>query len=170
MGDPATMTALAVGSSIAATGLKAYGDQTQAAGQNAADLYKAASLEKSAEYGRVKAQETGAAEEENLAIQLGNVDAVRAAAHDDPTSPTGVAVRDYAERVGLRNISIQQESDLAQSEQDEADAAYLRQSGKVALLQGNVSAMADIAGAFAKAIPIPGGGGTSGPSGPSSTG
>jgi hypothetical protein len=39
-------------------------------------------------------------------MTLGSIDAIRAAAHDDPTSPTGVAVRESTERIGAEQRDI----------------------------------------------------------------
>jgi hypothetical protein len=68
--------------------------QGTAAGEN----YKAASLENAARRGQAAATEVGASASEKLARDLGNIDAVRASAHDDPTSPTGAAIRDCRSR------------------------------------------------------------------------
>jgi hypothetical protein len=62
----------------------------------------------------------------------------------DPTSPTGAAVRNYTEAVGTEQRDIQVNSILAQSQEDEANAAYLRYASSQALLSGDVSAIADI--------------------------
>jgi hypothetical protein len=68
------------------------------------------------------------------------LDATRAAAHDDPTSPTGAAVRGYAEAVGTEDKNIRVDSLTAQAKQNESDAAYLRYAGNQALLSGNLGA------------------------------
>jgi hypothetical protein len=65
--------------------------------------YKAASLKNAAQRGRVAAAQNGASASERLAADLGNIDAVRAAAHTDPTSPTSAAVRDLNETLGITN-------------------------------------------------------------------
>jgi hypothetical protein len=61
-------------------------------GVAAGDNYKAASLENAARRGRVAAVQIGASASEKIFSDLANIDAVRAAAHTDPTSPTGAAV------------------------------------------------------------------------------
>lgn len=133
---------IAAGSAIASAGLSAYGSILKGKAEEAAATYKAERLERSAKIGRVAAEETDVQMTENLNIQLGNIDATRAAMHDDPTSPTGAAVRDYASRVGLRARTIAVENILSQAEQDEADAAYLRQAGKFANKMGQLGAVA----------------------------
>jgi hypothetical protein len=45
-------------------------------------------------------------------------DHVRAAAHADPTSPTGAAVRDWHETLGLTQKSINVDNIIAQSDQE----------------------------------------------------
>jgi hypothetical protein len=59
----------------------------------AADTYRATELDRAARYGELQAVQSGAQGTRNLAITLGNIDATRAAAHDDPTSAAGAAVR-----------------------------------------------------------------------------
>jgi hypothetical protein len=81
----------------------------------------------------------------NLNTTLGNIDAVRAAANTDPTSPTGQAVRDNQETIGDQQRSTTVDSILAQSMQDRSDAAYYKQAGSDALFAGDISAAAGIA-------------------------
>ena len=131
--------------SLASVGLSAYGAKTAAAGTAAGDNYQAAILDRAAQYGELQAKQTNAEMTRKLTTTLGNIDAVRAAAHTDPSSPTGGAVRDYAEKVGNEQKSIKVNSILAQSQMDTANATYLRQAGNTALLAGNITAGADIA-------------------------
>jgi hypothetical protein len=147
------------GASIAAAGLQAYGDILKGQGTQAAYDYKAASLENAAQRGNVASVQTGAKETIGLDNTLGTIDAVRAAAHDDPTSPTGAAIRDWSESLGLSKKAIDVDNILAQSRQEQDDAAYLRQAGRTALLGGEISAGSDLLTALSKAmLPIPGGG------------
>ena len=68
----------------------AYGDDESGVGKAAGATYRAQTLEANAQRARVSAVQTGAAESQQLATTLGNIaDAVRAAAHGDPTSPDG---------------------------------------------------------------------------------
>jgi hypothetical protein len=130
--------------SIAGAGLSAYGDILKGQGEQAGDVFKAKTLENAAQRGQAAAVETGADYSRKLAIDLGNIDTVRAAAHTDPTSPTGAAIRDYHEQVGLTQKSIAVDNILAQSRQEQDEAAYLRQAGKTALLSGYIGAGADL--------------------------
>jgi hypothetical protein len=141
----------ASGTSIAGAGLAAYSDILKGQGTAAGENYKAASLENAAARGRVAAAQTGASETEKLVQTLGNIDAVRAAAHTDPTSPTGAAIRDWNETLGLTKKSIDVDNIMAQSQQEDSDAAYLRSASKYALLGGELGAGADILGAVGKA-------------------
>ena len=50
------------------------------------------------------------------------------------------AVRDYADEVGTNDKNIKVDSILAQSQQDEASAAYLRSASSAALLSGDIGA------------------------------
>jgi hypothetical protein len=144
----------ASGASITGAGLGAYGDVLKGEGVAAGDNYKAAALEDAAQRGRVAAVETGAQYSNKLASTLANIDAIRAAAHTDPTSPTGAAVRDWTEQLGLSQKSIAVDQIMAQSRQEQDEAAYLRSASKTALLSGDISAGADIVGAFSKALTL----------------
>jgi hypothetical protein len=95
---------------------------------------------------RVAAAQTGATASERLAADLGNIDALRAAAHSDPTSPTSAAVRDLHESLGLTQKSSADDQIMAQSAQEESDAAYLRSASKYALLAGELGAGATLLG------------------------
>jgi hypothetical protein len=147
-----TVKQQAGGTSIMGAGLSAYSDILSSEGTAAGENYKAASLENAAQRGRVAAVETGASETEQLVNTLGNIDAVRAAAHADPTSPTGAAIRDWNEQLGLTKKSIDVNNIMAQSQQEESDAAYLRSASKFALLGGELSAGADILKAAGPAL------------------
>ena len=148
MGLPAAAGVASVG----ALGLKAYGDVVRGEGEQAADIYRAQSLENAAARGRVAAVQTGAAESIKIASDLGNVDAIRAASHTDPTSPTGAAVRDWHEQLGLTKKAIDVDNIMAQAQQQQADAAYLRTAGKAALQGGYLSAGVDVLSGLAKAL------------------
>jgi hypothetical protein len=152
--------AAAGGMSLAGIGFKMYGDYLSSRGAAAGDVYKAEVLEQQAQYGELKATQTNAQMTRNLAITLGHIDAVRAAAHTDPTSPTGVAVRGMAEEIGTEKKGIAVENIMQQARMDEANAAYLRTAASNALLAGNVSMASEFFTAGAGiAANIPGGGG-----------
>lgn len=135
----------ASGGSIASIGLQTYATLLKAQGTATADTYQAERLETAAKYGEVKADQTGAQMTRSLNTTLGNIEAVRAAANTDPTSPTGVAVMDYAENLGEDQRSIAVGNIRAQTIQQRNDAAYYRQASSDALLSGKISA---IAGAY----------------------
>jgi hypothetical protein len=145
-------TAAAAGASLGQVGLQAYASILSGEGTAAGQNYKAASLENAAARGRVAAVQTGATETENIVNTLGNIDAVRAASRDDPTSPTGAAIRDWSETLGNTKKQIDVGNILAQAQQQESDAAYLRSSSKYALLGGELGAGADILGGLGKAF------------------
>ncbi len=145
------------GASIASAGLSAYSDILKGQGTQAAFDYKAASLENAAKRGQVAAVQTGAKETIGLDNTLAMIDSVRAAAHADPTSPTGAAIRDWNEQLGLSKKAIDVDNIMAQSRQELDDAAYLRSAGKTALLGGELSAGSDLLSALSKAMaPTPG--------------
>jgi hypothetical protein len=142
----------AAGTSIMGAGLSAYGDILSGQGTAAGENYKAAALENAAQRGRVAAVQAGASATERLNFDLANIDAARAAAHSDPTSPTGAAIRDWNEQLGLTKKAIDVDNLMAQSQQEASDAAYLRSASKYALLGGELSAGADILKAAGPAL------------------
>jgi len=145
--------------SIAGLGAKATGDVTAAKGTCAVDIFQAERAEQAAEYGRVQANLTDATMREQLNMTLGNIESIRAAAHTDPTSPTGQAVMDWQETIGERQRLAAVGTIRAQVASDEASAAYLRQAGDFAVAQGNLQAGADILGGLSKTFAgMPGGG------------
>jgi hypothetical protein len=66
--------------------------------------------------------------------------------------PDAAAVSDTTEQRGLAQKSIAVDNIVAQSQQEEAEATYLRSAGKTALLSGDIGAGADILGAVGKAV------------------
>src|SRR5882757_7475899 len=94
------------GNSLTSIGLSAYSTILQSQGVAAADEFQASKLESAATYGELKAQQTGGQMTRSLNQTLGNIDAVRAAANTDPTSPTGAAMRDNAEDIGTQQKDI----------------------------------------------------------------
>jgi hypothetical protein len=142
------------GNSLASIGLSAYSTILQSQGVASADEFQASKLESAATYGELKAVQTGGQMTRNLNNTLSNIDAVRAAAHTDPSSPTGAKIRSDQEALGIEQKNITVNSILQQSRQDRADAAYYKSAGKDALFAGGISAAAGIAkGIAGMAIP-----------------
>ena len=144
--------AAASGASIASSGLKAYGDYESGVGKAAGATYRAQTLEANAQRARVSAVQTGAAESQQLATTLGNIDAVRAAAHGDPTSPMASAYRNQQEDIGQTKKAIDVDNIMQQARQDDSDALYLRSSAKYALLGGEVAAGSDVLSGLSSAL------------------
>lgn len=111
----------------------------QGEGEQAGYEYKSAKAKKAAEYARVAASQTDAQMRENLNTQLANIDAIRAAGHADPNSPTSIAIKDRTSMIGDRSRSIQVGNIMAQAAQDEADAQYFKEAGDFALKMGYMS-------------------------------
>src|SRR5882757_6785272 len=133
------------GNSLMSIGLSAYSTILQSQGVAAADEFQASKLESAATYGELKAQQTAGQMTRSLTNTLGNIDAVRAAANVDPSSPTGAAVRENQEQIGSDQRNITVNSILQQSRQDKADAAYYKGAASDALFAGEISAAAGIA-------------------------
>jgi hypothetical protein len=144
---------LASGLSLASMGLTAASDIEKGQGTAAADTYQAATLDRAAQYGELKATQTNAQLTRNLTITLGNLDSIRAAARTDPTSPTGAAVRDYTEQTATEQKNIKVDSITAQAQEDEDNAAYLRNASKTALLGGDLGAAGDILKGIGPVLP-----------------
>jgi hypothetical protein len=141
------------GMSALSMGIAAGGDIIKSEGVSNADKFKAEQLDEAARYGELKAGQTNAQLTRNLAITLGNIDAVRAASRDDPSSPTGAAVRDFTEQVGTEQKNIRVASIEQQAQMDEANAAYMRKSASQALLAGDISAGADVLKGLSGLVP-----------------
>jgi len=135
--------AAAGGMSLAGMGFKMLGDYTSSRAEAGADVYKSELLEQQAQYGRLKADQTNAQMTRNLAITLGHVDAVRAAMHADPTSPTGAAVRGEMEAEGTMRKGITVENILQQTRMDEANARYMASQASNAILGGNIAMLGE---------------------------
>lgn len=149
--------------SLASVGLSAAGQYSQAAGTSAADQYKAEQLDQAAQYGELKATQTNAQMTRNLTMTLGNIDAVRAAAHTDPTSPTGAAVRDYVEQTGDEQKGITVDNIEQQARMDESNAQYLRQASSAAMLGGDLGIVGTLLKGAAGLPGLSGGGGGTAP-------
>lgn len=140
----------ASGASLASLGFNVAGDLFKGYGQQAADTYQSQLLEEQAQFGNVKAAEAGAQLTQRLNQTLGNIDTIRAAAHTDPTSPTGAAVRGQAEQIGGTQRSITVASDLMQSELENQQAQWLKYAGSQAVTGAYLSAGGDVLSAASK--------------------
>lgn len=147
------MGAAAPFAAVAGAGMTAFSSIEKGAGQQAADQMQAAELQQRAQYAGIAATETSANMLDRLNVSLGNIDAVRAAMHDNPTSPTGVAVRGMTEAYGDEDRAIKVGNILAQGSMDTASANYLNQAGSFAYGQGFVGAGADIASFLGRTNP-----------------
>src|SRR6185436_12335901 len=97
---------------------------TSAQGEKAGADYKASKAARAAAFGRVQADQTSAALTEELTTTLGNIDAIRAAAGIDPTSPTSAVIRQKQEDVSNRERNTRVANILEQAQQNEFDANY----------------------------------------------
>lgn len=138
------------GAGLAAIGLTVASSVMKGQGEKSADDMRAAQLESAAERGRVAAAQTGAQLTEQLNTTLGNIEAVRAAANTDPTSPTGAAIMERQQFLGNRQKNIAVENLLAQASENQAGAAYMRKAGNFALMSSYISGAAGAANTAAK--------------------
>jgi hypothetical protein len=144
--------AAGAGLSLASTGFKMVGDLYSAKATSAGDIFKAEELEQQAQYGELKALQTAGQMTLNLQKTLGHIDAVRAAAHTDPSSPTGAAVRGEYEYEGTEKKNIAVANIEQQARMDEANAAYLRTAAAQAIGAGNIKMLGDLFGGLSGAM------------------
>lgn len=140
----------ATGGSLASIGLDAYATILKSEGTATADEFQANKLDEAAKYGELKAVQTGAQMTRSLVTTMGNIQAVRAAANADPTSPTGAAIIDNQEQIGNDQKSTVVGSIVVQANQDKSDAAYYRDAASDALFAGKIGAAAGILKGVAK--------------------
>jgi hypothetical protein len=143
-------SSLAGPASIASLALTAASDVTKGSATQAADDFQADRAQRAAEFGQVQASLTDTTMRENLNTTLGNIEAVRAAAGIDPTSPTTAALMDRNEALSDRQRMAAVGSIKAQSAEDLASADYLRKAGDFAVTQSYLSAATDVASGIAK--------------------
>jgi hypothetical protein len=147
-----TAAAGASASSIASLAFGAASSIAKGYGTQAADEFQADRATRAAELGRTQAALTDVTYRENLNTTLGNIDAIRAAARIDPTSPTTAALRDYNTMISDRQRMAAVGSIRQQSAEDEAGAVYLRKAGDFALKMGFLNAATGIAGGVAQGL------------------
>jgi hypothetical protein len=138
--------------SLASVGLSAAGTMTKAQGVAAGDTYQSEVLQQQVEYGELKATQTNAQLTRNLTMTLGNIDAVRAAAHGDPSDPTNAAVRDYVEATGTEQKDIKVANITQQVAMDEGQAGYLQSAASNALMAGDLGAAGGVIGGLGGAV------------------
>jgi hypothetical protein len=144
----------ASGASLLSIGLSAYSDVEKGAATQASDEFQADKANEAAKFGRLQADLTDTTSRERLNTTLGNIDAIRAAAHVDPTSPTTSAVEAWQTQISERQRLAASGTQRAQAATDDASANYLRQAGQFAQTQGYLNAGIDVATGIAKmAIP-----------------
>lgn len=148
MGEAAS--AVAGPASIASLALTAAGDITKGNATQAADDFQADRAQRAAEFGQTQAALTDTTMRENLNSTLGNIDAVRAAAGIDPSSPTTAALRARSTQLSDRQRMAAVGSIKAQSAEDLASADYLRKAGDFAVKQSYLTAGTDIVSSIAK--------------------
>lgn len=136
--------------SIASLGLSALGSVEKGMGTQAADNFQADRAERAAQFGRLQANLTDTTMRENLNTTLANIDTIRAAAHIDPTSPTGAAINAHETMLSDRARTTALLGINSQISEDEASAKYLRDAGDFALKMGYLGAGITIAGGVAK--------------------
>ena len=134
--------------SLASLGMQAAGTGLGAFGSFSADKYQSEALKLAAQEGELQATQTNAQLTARMNQTLGNIDAVRAAAHTDPSSPTGAQARGTVEGALEQQKTNQVDTILAQSYMDESQSQYLASASSMALLSGGLG----MAGGLLKGI------------------
>jgi hypothetical protein len=137
---------------LASAGFTAAGDLKQAEGQKAAYDYQSQVEARAANVSKVQGIQTLGQMTNQLNQVLGNIDTVRAAGHDDPTSPTGSSIRDTAEYLG--NMNKTTAFDYYYNEEDihKQNSQFLLAAGQYAMQAGQLGAAGAIAGGIGGAL------------------
>lgn len=142
--------AAASAASVASLGMTVAGDIMGGSAKQAANDYQAARLEQAAQFGKTQAALTDATMRENLNNTIGTINAVRAAAGVDPSSPTTSAMVEMNSERSNRQRLAAVGSINSQVAEQEASAKYLREAGDFAVTQSYVKAGTDVFSAVAK--------------------
>lgn len=140
----------ASGTSLLGTGLTAGASLVKGIGGYEADKFQSQELARQAQFGEVKAAQTGDQLSEALDNQLGNIAATRAAMHDDPTSPTGAAISSWQETLGERQKNIAVTSLQEQAQEDQMASQYEQSAAGMALLGGIMGGAGSLATGVSK--------------------
>jgi len=148
----AAASSLAGPASIASLALTAASDVTKGKATQAADSFQASRLTQAAAFGETQANLTDSTMREQLNTTLGNIEAVRAAAGTDPSSPTSIALMDQSTDRSNTQRMAAVGTIKAQDAEDLASADYLKRAGDFAVTQSYLSAATDVASWAAKAL------------------
>jgi hypothetical protein len=132
--------------SILGTGMSAMSSITGAQGQAKADEYQAQRSLEAAQYGRIKAAQTGEAITQNMTRALGHIAAVRASAGADIRSPSSAAVMGSQEGLWERKRAIEMGNVFAQTREDERAAQMYTDAASRSLLGGYLGAAGSLVG------------------------
>lgn len=136
------MAALPAALAIGATGLQVMGGLSAAQGQAAGYRYAQDRAERLELNAKTAANETDTQLREELGRTLGQIQAIRAAANTDGSSPTAIAIEDEETRQSDRQRRIKVGNLNAQASQYGADAEYYGYAGGQALQTGYLNAFA----------------------------
>jgi hypothetical protein len=138
--------------SLISIGLSAYSSKEKGDATASANQFQADKATDAAKFGRLQADLTNTTATEKLNSTLGNIDAIRAAAHVDPTSPTTAAVEDWQTEISNRNRLAAEGTIESQASSDAASADYLAKAGAFAQLQGYLGAGVDVTAGVSKGL------------------
>jgi hypothetical protein len=123
-----------------------------AQGQAKADEYEAQKSLEAAQYGRIKAAETGEIMTQNMTRMLGHIAAVRASARADVRSPSTAAVMANQEGLSERERAIRMGNIFAQTREDEQASKMYTDAASRTLLGGYLGAAGSLVGGLGGAF------------------
>jgi hypothetical protein len=148
--------------SLASTGLSAMGSMSAAQGQAKSDEFEAQKALEAAQYGRIKAAQTGEAMTRNMTRMLGSIAAQRASAGADIRSPTTAAIVGSQENIAERERAIRMGNIFAQVRSDQQASQMYTDMASRALMGGELGAAGSILGGLGGAFKSMGNPGFSG--------
>lgn len=132
--------------SLAGAGFSAMGQEEQAKGQKAAYDYQSQVEAREANVSKVQGEQTIAQMTGKLNQALGNIDTVRAAGHDDPTSPTGASIRDTTEYLGDMDKTTASDYYFNEQQIHEDNSKFDLAAGQYAMKAGQMAALGTMIG------------------------
>jgi hypothetical protein len=123
-----------------------------AQGQAKQDEYEAQKSLEAAQYGRIKAAQTGEIMTQNMTRMLGHISAVRASAGSDIRSPSTAAVMANQEGLAERERAIRMGNEFAQVREDEQASKMYTDAASRSLLGGYLGAAGSLVGGLGGAF------------------
>ena len=134
-----------IAASAALTGLNVAGAVMKGMAGRDAAKHQMAQASRAAQYGQIQAQQAARAMSEQFQFSMANIEAVRAAAGQDPNSPTGAALTNYAQTQADRERVSKASNILTQVSEQQRAARFYQKSAGNQMLGGLLSAAGELA-------------------------